>query len=166
MNDRDFSELLVSVRPHVFKYALVLLPNRADAQDVCQQTLMKAWASRFQFDPTQLNKPIKSQIINWTYTIARNIVISQKRRERIVHFIGLNDEAENVRYATGADAGAELRDVVGVIAKLPRWKQDIVMGLASGMSTKELQQLYNINEGTAKSRVFRVREQLKGMLHV
>src|SRR5215475_10947473 len=69
-----FRTQLVAVLPNLRAFAMSLLGNRDRADDLTQETILKAWAHRDKFqDGTNLRA--------WLFTIMRNAFISQCRRE-------------------------------------------------------------------------------------
>src|SRR5215813_1854127 len=69
----DFSELYRRYAPDVFRFALYLTGNRADAEDITSEVFVRLWAS---------SEPIKSQTVKgYLCTIARNLFLQGMRRK-------------------------------------------------------------------------------------
>src|SRR5215471_15705643 len=69
----DFSELYRRYAPEVFRFALYLTGNRADAEDITSETFVRLWAS---------SEPIRSQTVKgYLCTIARNLFLRGLRQQ-------------------------------------------------------------------------------------
>lgn len=69
----DFAAALSDLMPRLTSYARSLAKNPDTAQDLVQETVLKAWRSRASFEAgTNLNA--------WTFRILRNSFLSQVRR--------------------------------------------------------------------------------------
>src|SRR5262245_11522552 len=75
LSDDEFKEELARVIPHLRAFARSLSGNRDLADDLVQETLMKAWAARKRF---QAGTNMRA----WTFIILRNLFLSQMRRAR------------------------------------------------------------------------------------
>ena len=53
LNSDQFMELFVTAQSQVYGYIATLLPNRADADDLFQQTSLVLWRKREQYDPSR-----------------------------------------------------------------------------------------------------------------
>lgn len=74
----EFHENLVSMLPQLRAYAMTLTRNRAAADDLLQETSLKAWRAQAQFNPGTNFKA-------WMYCILRNEYISSLRRNKRPH---------------------------------------------------------------------------------
>ncbi|GJM19742.1 MAG: RNA polymerase sigma factor [Phycisphaeraceae bacterium] len=100
--DRDaFGVLIDRYHGRVYRFALVRLRCGADAADVAQETLCRAWKSIGRFDPTRC-------FATWVLTIARREVIgvvrTRRRKER-------DGARERDRLGSAADGRAPVDDV-------------------------------------------------------
>ncbi|MFX9688534.1 sigma factor, partial [Acinetobacter baumannii] len=75
MPDADFKRLLAEVIPHLRAFGRSLSGNRDLADDLVQDTLMRAWAARDRFHAG-------TNMRAWTFIILRNLYLSQMRRQR------------------------------------------------------------------------------------
>ena len=73
--DDEFKEQLASVIPHLRAFGRSLSGSRDLADDLVQETLLKAWAARLRF---QAGTNMRA----WTFIILRNLFLSQMRRAR------------------------------------------------------------------------------------
>src|SRR3712207_7933029 len=73
--DSEFKEQLAQVIPHLRAFGRSLSGSRDLADDLVQETLLKAWAARKRF---QAGTNMRA----WTFIILRNLFLSQMRRAR------------------------------------------------------------------------------------
>ncbi|MEM8827541.1 MAG: sigma factor, partial [Pseudomonadota bacterium] len=75
LSDADFKAELALVIPHLRAFGRSLSGNADTADDLVQETLLKAWAARHRF---QAGTNMRA----WTFIILRNLFLSQMRRAR------------------------------------------------------------------------------------
>src|SRR5690348_16956733 len=75
LSDPEFKEQLAAVIPHLRAFGRSLSGSRDLADDLVQETLLKAWAARKRF---QAGTNMRA----WTFIILRNLFLSQMRRAR------------------------------------------------------------------------------------
>ncbi|YCM42799.1 sigma-70 family RNA polymerase sigma factor [Verrucomicrobiaceae bacterium 227] len=74
--DERFVALLVTNQQRIFRFLMTLVPGRADAEDLLQQTCLTLWQNRAKFDPEM------GEFSSWAYAIAHNHVRNFRRREK------------------------------------------------------------------------------------
>jgi RNA polymerase sigma-70 factor, ECF subfamily len=149
-----FKQQLLAVSPHLRAFARGLTGRAAQADDLVQDTLMKAWASRAQFQPGTNFKA-------WCFVILRNTFSSAMRREK---FVGEWDDAvaERILSAPATQAnGLHLEDLQRALLELPTDQREAVLLVgAGGMSYEDAAVACQCAVGTIKSRVSRARAML------
>lgn len=155
--DRFKAELAAAI-PHLRAYGRSLSGNADLADDLVQETMLKAWMARDRFIPG-------SSMRAWTYVILRNAYFSIARRAR---FKGEWDEhgADLLLAVPAAQEGhVALADMQRALMELPAAQREalILMG-ASGMSCEEVAAISQCAVGTVKSRVARARAALRALL--
>src|SRR5687767_15248906 len=75
LSDPEFKDQLAQVIPHLRAFGRSLSGSRDLADDLVQETLLKAWAARKRF---QAGTNMRA----WTFIILRNLFLSQMRRAR------------------------------------------------------------------------------------
>jgi RNA polymerase sigma-70 factor (ECF subfamily) len=164
--------------PHldaVYRFALRLTGSPDQAQDLVQDTFLRAYRSWDQYTPG-------TQCKSWLFTICRNVFL--RRRERGQR----HDEivAENVARDGSApepmnplwlsvahqDPEGEFFDsivdetILEAIDRLPEeYRTAVVLSDVEGMSYDEIAELMEVPVGTVKSRLFRGRRKLQKMLY-
>jgi RNA polymerase sigma factor (sigma-70 family) len=132
--------------------------NRDTADDLVQETLMKAWSARMRF---QAGTNMRA----WTFIILRNIYLSQMRRTR---FTGNWDDlvADRILVTGPNQSGQlELADVQRGLQTLPEAQREaLILVGAGGFSYEEAAEICGVAVGTIKSRVARGRVALEAVL--
>lgn len=154
----DFKRELSAVIPHLRAFARGLCGRPDMADDLVQETMLKAWAARDRFQPG-------TSMRAWTFVILRNAYLTEMRRNR---FRGDYDETVAERLLT-APAGQEepihLADMHRALLQLPPERREALLLVgAGGFSYEEAAEICGCAVGTIKSRVGRARASLNAML--
>jgi len=154
----EFKRELTGVVPHLRAFARGLCGRPDMADDLVQETLMKAWAAQERFEPG-------TSMRAWTFVILRNAYLTDMRRNR---FRGEYDENVAERILT-APAGQEepihLSDMHRALLTLPPERREALLLVgAGGFSYEEAANICGCAVGTIKSRVGRARAALNAML--
>jgi RNA polymerase sigma factor (sigma-70 family) len=158
LSDEDFRTQLGLVIPQLRAFGRSLSGNRDTADDLVQETLLKAWAARSRF---QAGTNMRA----WTFIILRNLFLSQMRRSR---FTGEWDDlvADRLLAApAGQDRQIELGDVERALQHLPASQREaLILVGAGGFAYEEAAEICGVAVGTIKSRVARGRVALEGLM--
>jgi RNA polymerase sigma-70 factor (ECF subfamily) len=154
LDDREFRRALANIAPHLRAFARGLCGCRDRADDLAQETMLRAWAAR---DRYAAGTNFKA----WTFTILRNHFYSEARRAR---FHGEYDEsvAERVLSTEASqESTLELEDVIRALTAIPdAYREALVLVAAGNLSYEEIAQICGIALGTVKSRICRARAML------
>ena len=155
----DFKRELTEVVPHLRAFARGLCGRPDMADDLVQETMLKAWAAQDRFNPG-------TSMRAWTFVILRNAYLTDMRRNR---FRGDYDEGVAERILT-APAGQEepihLSDLHRALLTLPPERREALLLVgAGGFSYEEAANICGCAVGTIKSRVGRARATLSDMLN-
>lgn len=150
MPDQE-AELLRSLHeahaPALWRFVSGLTNDRALAEDVVQETLIRAWNH-----PGILERP-EPAVRTWLYTVARNLVIDEWRSARRRHEIKTDQVPERL----GADPTERILDawlIADALAGLsPEHREVIVHSYYQRETTAEIARKLQIAEGTVKSRL-------------
>lgn len=158
LSDSEFKALLADVIPHLRAYGRSLSGNPDLADDLTQDTMVKAWASRERFERG-------TSIKAWTFVILRNTFLSQMRRNK---FRGDYDEQLVERtLATPAaqEDSSQITDLQRGLMELPEDQREaLILVGAGGMSYEEAAAICGCALGTMKSRVSRARKALEEIM--
>ena len=153
-----FKRDLVKLIPHLRAFARTLCGDAAAADDLAQDTVMKAWDARSSF---QIGTNMKA----WTFMILRNQFYSEKRRSWRQSQLD-QDAAERTLLAIDDPASPlaldELRQAM-LMLPLEQREALILVG-AGGFAYKEAAEICGCAVGTVKSRVSRARRAIQSIL--
>lgn len=151
---------LIAVIPNLRAFAVSLCGNPDRADDLVQETLVKAWGNLDSF-VEGTNLPA------WLFTILRNFYYSEyrKRRREVADPDGII--ATKLATAPAQNGHMDLRDLHDALQKLPGDQREalILIG-ASGLSYEEAANICGCAIGTMKSRVNRARNRLAAILAI
>lgn len=155
---RAFKRELVEVVPHLRAFARGLCGRPDMADDLVQETLLRAWAAQDRFEPG-------TSIRAWTFVILRNAYLTEMRRNR---FRGEYDEDMAERLLTtpaGQEEPIHLSDLYQALQTLaPERREALLLVGAGGFSYEEAASICGCAIGTIKSRVGRARAALAAMI--
>jgi RNA polymerase sigma-70 factor (ECF subfamily) len=164
-DDQAFHALVDRHAPALFRSALALSRNRADAEDLLQETLVAAHRGLKGFRGS-------SSIRTWLSTILTRKAFKAIRRNKRRRSTLSLDAGDDVRDATASDPamlrkahvpGVESRlDVMQVLATLPEpYREVLVLRELQGLSYQEIADVLNLPRGTIESRIFRARAEFR-----
>jgi RNA polymerase sigma-70 factor (ECF subfamily) len=156
-----FTELVKLYRTPVYRFVLRHIGNRADAEDIAQQTFVEAYSALQSFRG-------QSQLSTWLYGIAMNLV--RNYLNRAPHRVRKYESDEVLAsMPSGSDGPDTLIQRMELFTRLyaevdslsDELRQTFVLVAIEGRSYEEAAQLLAIPIGTIRSRLFRAREALK-----
>jgi RNA polymerase sigma-70 factor (ECF subfamily) len=157
-DDAQFKHDLLDLIPFLRAFARSLCGNQETADDLAQETLVKAWQARDMFAPG-------TNLKAWLFTILRNQFYSDRRRAwRQAPWD--QDAAERIPGSAGEQAwAAELSDTTRALSCLSdEQREALILVGAGGFSYEDAAQICNCAVGTVKSRVARARKSLIAIL--
>ena len=154
MGDADLRREIIALLPDLRGFARFLVRNRAMADDVVQDTLVRALGALHQFEPG-------TNLKAWLFTILRNQFYEQaRRRKREVAAMDARFTGEE-----GASpqqlARAELHELQALIWRLPPLlREALILVGAQELSHDEAAAICQVPVGTMKARLSRARAAL------
>ncbi len=159
LDDASFKRELAAMLPHLRAFGRSLTGNADLADDLVQETMMKAWKARASYIPGP------SSMKSWAFVILRNCFLSQMRRKK---FTAEYDElaAERLLVAPDdQDDSLHLADVQRALLLLPVDQREALVLIGAGqLSYEEGAEICGCAVGTMKSRVSRARTALQAIL--
>jgi len=149
---------LVALVPELRAFALSLSRNPSLADDLVQETVLKAWAKLDSFEPG-------TNMRAWLFTILRNTFYSdaRKRPREVADVDGAY--AAQLSQKPDHDGRLALRDFAAAFATLPDEQREVLILIgAAGLSYEEAAQACGCAVGTIKSRLNRGRARLAELL--
>lgn len=151
INKEEFAELVKTYQLELYRLALAILKNEADAQDAVGDAIVKAFEQRRTLNNIEKFKPWMMRIV---VNISKNML---KKRRRIVYI----EDMPEIK----ASASKKRDEVWDIVLELDyEYRVVVVLYYYERFSTKEISQMLHIPEGTIKSRLARAREKLKTLL--
>lgn len=151
INKEEFAELVKTYQLELYRLALAILRNEADAQDAVGDAIVKAFEQRRTLNNIEKFKPWMMRIV---VNISKNML---KKRRRIVYI----EDMPEIK----ASASKKRDEVWDIVLELDyEYRVVVVLYYYERFSTKEISQMLHIPEGTIKSRLARAREKLKTLL--
>ena len=127
----DFKRLLLETLPHLRAFARGLSGRPDIADDLVQETAIKAWASRDRF-------VLGTSIRAWTFTILRNHFLSELRRNRYQSDYDPGLAERTLVMAPEQEDGIRLNDLKDLLQKLaPERREALLLVGAGGFSYEE-----------------------------
>lgn len=157
----EFGSQLIAVLPRVRRFALGLVKNTDEADDLLQAACERAISRSAQWNPG-------SRLDSWMFRIVQNLyydrVRSQNRRSSVHQGLGVVSVG-----AEDGEATAHNRLTVGSVRRAvamlpPEQKVAILLVCVEGYSYKETAELLSLPIGTVTSRLTRARVSLARML--
>jgi len=150
----DPRERLLACLPRLRRYARALTGERCSADDLVQDTLVKALANVDRFEPG-------TNLRAWLFTILRNHYYSQLRKSKREIEDAEGRHAARIAVRPEQDGSVDLEDFKVAFAQLaPDHREVLSLVGASGCSYEEAAQICGCAVGTIKSRVNRARRKL------
>jgi RNA polymerase sigma-70 factor, ECF subfamily len=166
-HNADFAQAALGHLDALFGYAMALTRDQTEAEDLVQETYLRAARAFGQLPPD-------SNLKGWLFTILHNVWRNQLRHALSgPQFVEL--DAEGDRLPLGGDAGdgphaallrkAESADVRAAIERLPRpYREVVVLRDLEDFSYQQIAAILGCPAGTVMSRLARAREQLRQSL--
>jgi RNA polymerase sigma-70 factor, ECF subfamily len=156
--DAQFKADLLDLIPFLRAFARSLCGNQETADDLAQETLVKAWQARNMFAPG-------TNLKAWLFTILRNQFYSDRRRAwRQAPWD--QDAAERIPGSSAEQSwAAELSDTARALSQLSdEQREALILVGAGGFSYEDAAAICHCAVGTVKSRVARARKSLLSIL--
>ena len=129
--------------------------NKGDADDLAQDTLVKAYLSCAGYQD-------KGRFRSWLFKIAHNTFLNHRKSLRSTENI---DEARTLASSSGADSEFEHQDLYLALRTLPpKERSAITLFYLNGYNIKEIAAITDTSEDAVKKQLSRGRDKLKEML--
>jgi RNA polymerase sigma-70 factor (ECF subfamily) len=149
-----FQSLCQALRPDLLRFAFWLSRDRALAEDVVQETMLRAWKAQDSLLDESAAKP-------WLLTIIRREYARTFERKRFVT-VDVDELIANEEPSLAAAGDQELTEMRAAIFKLPdEYREPLVMQVLMGYSTAEIAQELGLSGPAVLTRLFRARKQLR-----
>jgi RNA polymerase sigma-70 factor (ECF subfamily) len=148
----------------LYNFAMYLSHNPAEAEDLVQETYLRAFRFEHRFQPG-------THLRAWLFQILRNTFLTFYRlreRESAVAEDGVPDWDVPMFHDAPDDSGRALEahtDLERAMRRLPEeFRTVLLLAEVEGMPLEEVARVMRCPVGTVKSRIFRAKERLRGLL--
>ncbi|MCT4370694.1 RNA polymerase sigma factor [Yangia mangrovi] len=154
--------LVQRLGPRAFGHAHRMLGDRAEAEDVAQEALLRLWRAAPGW------REGEAKVSTWLYRVVSNLCIDRMRKRR-GGAVDIDDVAEPADPAPGAEAALQGRAREGALQEaldaLPmRQRQAVVLRHLEGLSNPEIAGIMDLGVRAVESLTARGRKALEGLL--
>lgn len=162
MSTIEFQQHLIGLRQQLYYFALSLTKDREDAQDLVQESTLRALTYR---DRYQDNTNFRA----WLYTIMKNTFINNHRRSKRTKSLMDSVERERsvvrqVRTSASSESTLVRSELESSLQRLESSFRQPFLLHHEGFKYHEIADQLGIPIGTVKSRIHQARQRLMGML--
>jgi RNA polymerase sigma-70 factor (ECF subfamily) len=148
------TQLFESLRPDLLRFAHWLARDRALAEDIVQESLLRAWRSR---DTLKDRGAARA----WLLTIVRREHARLYERKRL-ELVSLDEALASQAPAKAADPEGDLFTLRNAIMRLPiEYREPLVLQVLGGFSTEEIARELALSSTAVLTRLFRARNKLR-----
>lgn len=162
MDTVDFDRELITFREKLLSYALLMFPAKEDAEDLIQETLLKALENKDKYNENVNFK-------GWLYTIMHNTFVNICKSKNYCLCQHITDSgvcAEiDCTMDSGIDENYSLEEIYKMIDRLPDDFRVMILMRLAGFKYQEIADKMGISISLVKSRIFYGRKRLKYMLY-
>jgi len=149
------TRLFESLRPDLLRFAHWLARDRSIAEDIVQESLLRAWRSREALKDPSAARP-------WLLTIVRREHARLYERKRL-ELVPLDEVAET-RAEVSAEDEDDLLTLRHAMMRLPlEYREPLVLQVLGGFSTEEIARELSLSSTAVLTRLFRARNKLRVM---
>ena len=148
-----FDSLVAVYYPDMFRYAAWLSRDKAIAEDVVQEALLRAWKSLDALRDDDAAKP-------WLLTIVRRENARYFERRRL-ETVDIDDLSPAQAAELAESPSEELREMRAAILQLDDdYREPLVLQVLMGYSTREIGEMMGLTQGAVLTRLHRARNKL------
>ena len=160
MKTFNFTQDLLNIQSELLRFAYKLTADREEANDLLQETSLKALDNEDKYTPDTNFK-------GWMYTIMRNIFINNYRK--LVRDQTFVDQTDNLYHLNmpqdsgfdSTESAYDMKEIHKVVNALPKDYRIPFAMYVSGFKYREIADKLNLPLGTVKSRIFFTRQKLQ-----
>jgi RNA polymerase sigma-70 factor, ECF subfamily len=150
----SITQLFESMRPDLLRFAHWLARDRSLAEDIVQESLLRAWRSR---DTLKDQGAARA----WLLTIVRREHARLYERKRL-ELVSLDEALESQTPAKMADPDGDLFTLRNAIMRLPiEYREPLLLQVLGGFSTEEIAGELALSTTAVLTRLFRARNKLR-----
>lgn len=154
--ENKYESLVKSFYQSLYRYAFWISKNRQVAEDLVQETFVRAWKNLDQLKDVDSAKP-------WLFTILNRENARRFSRKQLP-IVELSEEWKMEQVAeqnNGLDSLSLQRTILGLAEE---YREPLVLQVIGGFSTNEISTILKLNSNTVSTRLFRARAELKKIM--
>jgi len=152
--ERWFARLCEELRPDLFRFAFWLARDRQVAEDVVQESLLRAWRSRDSLET-------QGSARHWLLTIVRREHARRFERKRF-ETVQVDELVDDESPELAVTEEREVLDMRRAIMRLPDdYREPLVLQVLMGQTTLEIAAELGLTQGAVLTRLFRARQKLR-----
>jgi RNA polymerase sigma-70 factor, ECF subfamily len=153
-DERALTQLFDSLRPDLVRFAHWLARDRAIAEDIVQESLLRAWRAR---DALKDRTAARA----WLLTIVRREHARLYERKRL-ELVPIDEVSETFAAAGANDPEGDLFTLRHAIMRLPlEYREPLVLQVLGGFTTEEIARELTLSSTAVLTRLFRARNKLR-----
>lgn len=154
-NDQSFAQIITLMQQHIFRYCLLMIGNKHDAEDIVQEIFVRAYLKLHTYDEKG-----KGNASGWLFTIAHRICLNDlKKRSRWRRLLAKAANEEVVRY--GDLEFMNDNDLSLLESLTPKQRELVVLKVLHEMSYEEISEIVGVSVINLRKRFERVRKKLQ-----
>lgn len=161
METVDFEKELVILREKLLSYAFLLFPKKEDAEDLIQETFLKALEHRDKYNENVNFK-------GWLYTIMHNTFVNICKSKKNCMYQNISDSEIRAEIDKSVeefiDDSFGIEEIYKLINRLPDDFRVVILMRLAGFKYQEIADKMGIPITLVKSRIFYGKRKLKSML--
>ncbi len=161
MESFDFEQELITLQGKLRNYAYLLFPQKEDAEDLLQETLLKALENRERYNENVNFK-------GWLYTIMHNTFVNICKSKKYCLFLSMSDGSLDADIARTMEDFAtdelSFEEVAQIVDELPENLRVVLSMRLKGFKYFEIAAHTGMPLGLVKSRIFYGKKRLKEIL--
>jgi RNA polymerase sigma-70 factor (ECF subfamily) len=159
-----WEQIVTEHSPRVYRLAYRLTGNKADAEDLTQETFVRVFRSLGSYRPGNFD--------GWLHRITTNLFLDQARRRSRIRMDPIGEATERLPAAHDVDepergfehAHLDVDVQAALDALPPQYRAAVVLCDIEGLSYEEIAATLDIKMGTVRSRIHRARAMLREQL--
>lgn len=156
-----FAELVTHYQSPLFGYLGRMGFTQAAAQDIAQETFLRAWTNLSDYDPA------RAAFSTWLFTIARNLALNDiaKKRELAIDDELLNVACEGLQPPELLEQMQRQQRVLGALRLLPiQDRSALALAYFQDLDLASIARIEGCHVGAIKTRLSRARQRLRQLL--
>lgn len=155
-------QLVARKLPALLALAQRMLGDRAEAEDVAQEALVRVWQN------APFWRPGRARFESWLYRVALNLCLDRlrARHEQSAHEVHLPEKADSapapIEWLADRQRSAQIKAALEKLS--PRQRQALVLQYFQGLPLADVASLMDLSEEALESLLIRARRKLRGLL--